>query len=412
MKRIILYTMALLFATLQTFAQTYTYDSNNRLKKVVYDNGTTITYSYDALGNRTSKKVTGSTATKYTISISVTPSGSGYVTGGGTYTSGTSVELRAIPNAGYKFSKWSDGKTDNPLTIKVSGNQSFTAEFVESSSEIIGDVVPDGVINRQDLDALVDAYTSGTTVTGVTDIDTDTRLTIADVTKLISMLPQQGDEAPSIYNGHEYVDLGLPSGTLWATCNVGANSPEGYGCYFAWAETSGSCDGKTVFDYKNYKYNESLLGDNFTKYCCDADYGYNGFTDYLTELEAIDDAATVKWGGKWHTPTRTQRVELGNKKYTSWEWISVNGIAGWRITSIVEGYTDKSIFLPAAGMFDGKEIIEAGENGEYWTSSLYSQYSEYAMSMYFKSTSHGAGQRERSRGLTIRPVVSKNDISQ
>ena len=97
MKHRIIYILALLFATMQTFAQTYTYDSNNRLTKVVYDNGTTITYTFDALGNRTGKKVTGSTAVKYTISVSVSPSGSGTVTGGGTYAKGTTIELNAIP---------------------------------------------------------------------------------------------------------------------------------------------------------------------------------------------------------------------------------------------------------------------------------------------------------------------------
>jgi len=134
MKHRLLYTLALLFATLQTFAQTYTYDSNNRLTKVVYDDGTTVIYSFDALGNRLSKKVTSSTTETYTISATVTPSGSGTVTGTGNYFSGLSVELNAIANAGYKFLKWSDGVTTNPRTITVTGDQTYTAQFVVSET--------------------------------------------------------------------------------------------------------------------------------------------------------------------------------------------------------------------------------------------------------------------------------------
>lgn len=133
MKRII-YTLALIFAPLQTFAQTYTYDSNNRLTSVVYNNGVTVTYSYDALGNRTSKRVTGASATTYTITVTVSPVGSGIVTGGGTYNSGTTIELYAEPHEGYEFLKWSDGVTDNPRTVTVTQNKSYTALFTENAS--------------------------------------------------------------------------------------------------------------------------------------------------------------------------------------------------------------------------------------------------------------------------------------
>lgn len=97
MKRRKFYILVLLSVTLQTFAQTFTYDNLNRLTKVVYDNGTTITYTFDALGNRITKKVTGATSTTYTVTVAVTPSGSGTVTGGGTYSSGTTIELNASP---------------------------------------------------------------------------------------------------------------------------------------------------------------------------------------------------------------------------------------------------------------------------------------------------------------------------
>lgn len=416
MKHRLLYILALMFATLQTFAQTYTYDDDNRLMKVEYDNGITVKYEYDELGNRISKKVSGSTAKKFTISVSVTPSGSGSVTGGGTYSSGTSVELKAIAKAGYKFSKWSTGETDNPLTIKVSKDVSYKAEFVETSSDMVGDVVPDGVINRQDVDALVDAYTNGTAVTSVTDINGDNQLTIADVTKLISMLPQENsgnnDDTPSSHNGHEYVDLGLPSGTLWATCNIGATNPEGTGCYYAWAEVKGSCDGKDNFISTYYKYDNGQLGDQLTKYCSDSSYGYNGFTDNLSVLEPEDDAASTNWGSSWRTPTKTEVNELKNKKYTSWTLTTKNGVQGFVVTSLVEGYTDKSIFLPAVGgVYTGKQIDYADEFACYWTATLYRDNDKASAWDLRASGSTGSSSRDRSYGLLVRPVISKSAIS-
>ena len=135
MKNII--TMAILCLIVHRgFAQstnTYEYDANNRLTKVTYGNGVTVAYSYDALGNRTSKKVTVS-ATKYTVTTSVSPANAGTVTGGGSYYKDSSIELKAVANSGYKFSKWSDGNTDNPRTITVTGNKTYTAQFVNSSS--------------------------------------------------------------------------------------------------------------------------------------------------------------------------------------------------------------------------------------------------------------------------------------
>ena len=87
-------------------------------------------------------------------------------------------------------------------------------------------------------------------------------------------------------SGHDYVDLGLPSGTLWATCNVGASSPEEYGDYFAWGET----ETKEDYGWNTYKWCEGIEF-QLTKYCYDSSYGYNGFTDYKRELDLEDDAA-------------------------------------------------------------------------------------------------------------------------
>ena len=129
------------------------------------------------------------------------------------------------------------------------------------------------------------------------------------VAVLISMIT-----SVALADTREYVDLGLPSGTLWATCNIGADSPEDYGLYFAWGETTGysedTSDGRS-FDWSTYKYcNGSSY--TLTKYCNDSSRGYNGFTDNLTELVPEDDAATANWGAGWCMPTVEQFDELFN----------------------------------------------------------------------------------------------------
>lgn len=196
--------------------------------------------------------------------------------------------------------------------------------------------------------------------------------------------------APSSYLGHDLVDLGLPSGTLWATCNLGAFSPDDYGCYYAWGETEGSCEGK-----------ESFREDTYVFY---AD---------LNELGVENDAAAVNWGGEWRMPTRKQINELRNSRYTSWVWASVNGINGYRVVSIVPGYTDKSIFLPAAGYYVSSELNFKGEHGHYLSSEVDpSSESNDVSYLLFKSTGNGNGSGDRVVGRSIRPVVLLNSINQ
>lgn len=153
MKYRILYTLALLLTTLTVSAQTYTYDNLNRLTKVVYPNGTTVTYTFDALGNRTAKKVTGSNAETFTITTNVTPEGSGTVTGGGTYAKGSVVELNAIANAGFEFKQWSDGETANPRSVTVSKDISYTATFQEQQVPIVEDYTSYVGISQTDWNA-------------------------------------------------------------------------------------------------------------------------------------------------------------------------------------------------------------------------------------------------------------------
>jgi len=158
---------------------------------------------------------------------------------------------------------------------------------------------------------------------------------------------------------HEYVDLGLPSGTLWATCNVGANSPEEYGDYFAWGETQP----KDVYDWSTYKYCKGSIS-TLTKYCNNPDCGYNGFTDNLTTLLPEDDAAAVNWGDNWRMPTKADFEELYNN--TTMTWTQQNGVNGRLFTSS----NGNSLFLPAAGYYEGSSLNLVGCDGNYQPNSF------------------------------------------
>lgn len=154
--------------------------------------------------------------------------------------------------------------------------------------------------------------------------------------------------------GHKYVDLGLPSGLKWATCNVGADEPWEYGGYYAWGET----EEKSDYSWETYKWCNGTRH-TMIKYCTDSDYGR---VDNKTVLDPEDDVAHVKWGGSWRMPTIDEINELVYK--CIWEWTSINGIKGCRIT----GPNGNSIFLPEAGMY--YEIKVSASSCLYSSSSL------------------------------------------
>lgn len=209
---------------------------------------------------------------------------------------------------------------------------------------------------------------------------------------------------------HEFVDLGLPSGTLWATCNVGASSPEEYGDYFAWGETEPQADNR--YSWASYKWSNGGTEDypNLTKYCQQSKYGYNGFTDTLTELESADDAATVNWGADWQMPSLAQIDELINSSNTTTTWTTVNGVYGRKITSKKSGYTDKYIFLPAAGCRGRGSLYSAGEEGNYWSRSLITSNPDGAYLLAFYSSYVTYGGSNREGGFSVRPVrVARNE---
>ena len=186
---------------------------------------------------------------------------------------------------------------------------------------------------------------------------------------------------------HEWVDLGLPSDTLWATCNVGANSPEEYGDYFAWGET----EPKANFNWTTY-FDTEDGGSTFKKY-----YNNGG----LTELQPEDDAATANWGVSWQMPSLAQCKELYNSNYTTTTWTTLNGVNGRMVTS---KSNSKSIFLPATGFRDGTTLKECGENGDYWTRSLSTRYSYFAYDMDGSPNGSWDDGFKRCGGQVVRPV--------
>lgn len=187
------------------------------------------------------------------------------------------------------------------------------------------------------------------------------------------------------------VDLGLPSGTLWADRNVGADSPEDYGDYFAWGETSP----KSTYNWSTYKWCRGSY-DTMTKYCYNI---YYGIVDNMTVLDLEDDAAYVNMGTEWRMPTIDELKELESK--CTWTWTSQNGTKGCKVT----GPNGNSIFLPAAGYRYDSGLSSAGSYCEYWSSSLNVRFPFCAWYLDFHSGNHNSYKDGRYYGLTVRAVV-------
>ena len=195
----------------------------------------------------------------------------------------------------------------------------------------------------------------------------------------------------------EAVDLGLS--VKWASFNLGASTPEGYGDYYAWGET----ELKEDYSWSAYKWcNGSST--TLTKYNTNSSYGQ---VDNKTVLDSEDDAAHVNLGDTWRMPTWTEFLELIENCNVA--WTTENGVYGRRFTSKKEGHTDKSIFLPATGAaLSGSSLINAGANGDYCSSSLISDSSRNAYFLYFDSKGVGTGKGSRCIGRPVRPVLEKS----
>ena len=176
-------------------------------------------------------------------------------------------------------------------------------------------------------------------------------------------------------NGYKYINLGLPSGLKWATCNVGASSPEGYGDYYAWGET------ETKSRYTS---------DNCSTYGVQMN-DISGNAQY--------DIARKKWGGSWRMPTKTEIEELIDN--CTWRWTTQNGVKGYNVT----GPNGNSIFFPAAGYRYGSSLYDAGEDGYYWSSTPYESSSYYAYYLRFFSGNQNVDWFGRYKGRSVRPVA-------
>ena len=174
-------------------------------------------------------------------------------------------------------------------------------------------------------------------------------------------------------NGHEYVDLGLPSGLKWATCNVGADNPEEYGNYYAWGETYTKDEYTDKFSY--------IEGD------------ISGNPTY--------DVAREKWGSTWRLPTKAEFDELRNENNCKWTWTEQNGVEGYKVTSRKNG---NSIFLPAAGWRDGTSLDGQSRSGLYWSSTPRENDSYRACGLYFYCGVHDTNWYRRYYGRSVRPV--------
>ena len=199
--------------------------------------------------------------------------------------------------------------------------------------------------------------------------------------RVFTTLPIEGTS-----NGHDWVDLGLPSGKKWATCNVGANKSEEYGDYFAWGETS------TKAEYNSD--NCPTLG------LTNSQLQSQGYIDGEGNLTPQYDAATANWGGTWRMPTYAELRELNTQ--CTWTWTTQNGVNGYKVT----GPSGANIFLPAAGYRNGSSLDYAGSLARYWSSTTSDYYNYGANFLYFDSDlRHVDSKFSRYYGPSVRPVL-------
>ena len=260
------------------------------------------------------------------------------------------------------------------------GIQYSTSESFEASS------TQTAYLNRYDIQM------GDTVVCSISDFKSDTQYYYRAFFSFGSMSSEGNTK--SFEFTPKYVDLGLS--VKWATCNVGAIKPYEYGDYFAWGET----EPKTDYSWSTYKWCNGSYN-TLTKYCSYSEYGNEGFTDTKTTLDMEDDVAHVKWGGSWRMPTNDEQNEL--RLNCTWTWTTLNGVNGYLVTSNKTGYTDRSIFLPAAGYRGDSDLYNVGDYGYYWSSSLYAGNPNLAWSISFPSGSVYTVGSHRY-GHSVRPV--------
>ena len=196
-----------------------------------------------------------------------------------------------------------------------------------------------------------------------------------------------------------FVDLGLPSGTLWSTKNIGATNGDTakswYGNYYAWGEI----ETEDNYSWSTYKYANGAQN-KLTKYCNDSTYGNDGFTDGLTQLVPEDDVATVTKSA-WRMPTNEDFEELIAGTTNSWvtNYKGISGLNGRVFTG-----NGNTMFIPAAGYRHDSDTYQAGSNCLLWSSSLYLYYPNSAYYLSLDSGNIDMYYRFRYRGFSIRPI--------
>lgn len=222
------------------------------------------------------------------------------------------------------------------------------------------------------------------------------------VLSVVASCEEKDDERSNIgeHNGHYYVDLGLPSGLLWATCNVCANSTEEAGDFFSWGETTGYNSGKNIFNWSSYKFeddNGSLIKYNNSSNC--------GLVDDKIKLDLDDDAAHANWGGKWRLPTSAEQEELINNCTLSDTFI--NDVWVVKFTSKING---EILYFPAVGYHVDNNPYYYGMNFcSYWSSSLSERSSYYACGLCIGLSGVSVSYIQRSDGLCARAVYSPSE---
>ena len=284
-----------------------------------------------------------------------------------------------------------DDLTISETTVSMEVGETTTIQITAGSGQYSITNLNDNIAEAslQGTNINIDAVSTGNAKFTVKDILTD-ELIIVNVYVKASEAPQAYLTCPDDHHPH-LIDLGLPSGTKWACCNVGATAPEQYGDYFAWGEVTP----KDEYNWNTYKYCNG--SDNtMTKYCKNRDMGYNGFTDGLRELLPEDDAATANWGSGWQMPSEDQMQELIDN--CSREWTTQGGVNG----TLVTGPNGSTIFLPAAGYRYDTSLRSAGSLGYYWLRPLYANCTAYHL--YFEWSGWLWRGHTRRYGQSVRPV--------
>ena len=283
-----------------------------------------------------------------------------------------------LKTAKTQFEKGEYANAQKSLNVFVAAFNGRADELASKIEECLSlTAKAEDAIYKQDMSVAIDNYRK---ILSINPKDPNARNRVAEFEK------SQGRKVHA--TDSRAVDLGLS--VKWASCNVGATSPEEYGRYYAWGETEEMNDNY----WDTYKYCNGTSS-SMTKYCTSSSYGT---VDNKTTLEASDDVATVKWGGSWRMPTTEEQQELIDK--CTWTWTSLNGVNGYRVT----GPNGNSIFLPAAGYRYGQEVYFQGSYGYYWSSSLNSSSSSHAYYLYFNIGDYYRYYSNRYYGHTVRPV--------